>query len=660
MIRELINFSKSLDDIFKNMGIKPKQGLHILIGSNKIGECDEIVLKEHAIYSNKMKEISPFLYSCATKANTSWMINANKCFEKGKGIHSCSPYCVAFKKIFFSGGGENVKNKEENKKNIPERINYYFDRSFDLFSNEDDKKNTIFFKDIFTNINNPKFYQNIINTLEDEFNIERNHLLDKIKGIKNERQKTKDKIIKAQYAEEILKIEDRLVEIKILNDDEYIIFYLDVSTTKFKEVYNKYLSDKLFNKETFNTLPDLNDEIYGVSGFLNSIDSGGNKPFWLHQTAPFLINNRISNKDANYLNELLSPFTKTKPNILPNPLPIFIFKEEIQDEIIGLFQKSGFTLTYQEIIAKVWKLHKDDFNNYYLMHWYYGKGLIIKDFDYVSRFEYEITGWTIQNHFRLKDFQTKIEKFYSPTNNVFDLEQNVFKQLIGNKFNSIDYFKDLDIADYRDDKIKKKHWDNKFYSYSKYRKSVYDYIYKSKKQAIDKTSFYDMVFSAIMDDLKNKNEFGIKDKLNIWYSLNSKFNNNKTNKSLDMGSKLKEYQQFISELAEDKADVEITNDEQFAFAAGQVIDYILKKSKAADNSYKLLEPYLQKSNCEEFKAAIANDFSRYKHENFSNRFKAVANDVLSYETTTDLKKLLPEMLSGLFSVNQLFPTKRDN
>lgn len=658
MIRELINFTKSLDEDFKYLEIKPKEGLHILLELVENNEQVEIKIKQYGIYSNKMNEISEFLYSCALKSENSWMINANKCFEKGKGIHSCSPYCVAFKKIFFSGGGDNVKNKEKNKRLIPERIEYYFDRAFELFTKDEDKNKNIFFKEIFTKADNSNFYLNIIKDIKDNFKEERKVFFDKIIELKKEKITIKDKDKKEKIKSDILKIENQLLSVKEIEDNEYLIFYLEKPLEKFKEVHSKYLSDKLFNKDIFNTPLNENNQIFGVSGFLNSIDSGGNKPFWLHQTASFNITGRISNEDAKNLNDLYAIFTITKPNILPRPLPIFIFKEELQGKVIGLFKESGFKLSYREIIEKLWDSHKDDFNNYYLMYWYYGKGIVIQDFDFVSQFEYELEEWELENLFELKDSKTKNKKYYPKLKNIFDLEQIVFKKLISNKFDAIDYFKDLDIEDYKD-YTKNKHSDNTFYAYSKYRKGVYDYIYKSKRQAIDRNAFEDIVFSGIKDDLKQNDEYGIKEKLNIWFNLNSKFTLNKKNKSIDMASKLKDYQQFVDDLAEDKANVEILTDEQFAFAAGQVIDYILKKSKSADQSYKLLEPYLQQSKCEQFKAIIANDFARYKHENYSNRFKAVTNDVLSYETDADLKKLLPEILSGIFSTNQLFSSKKD-
>ena len=208
----------------------------------------------------------------------------------------------------------------------------------------------------------------------------------------------------------------------------------------------------------------------------------------------------------------------------------------------------------------------------------------------------------------------------------------------------MDYFSDLN----KDDYDKK---DQTFHSYSKFRKSVYDFVYKSQRQAVDSNMFNEMVFNGIKDDIKQGNEYGVKEKLNIWYSIYNFFN---PKSNINMASKLQSYQKFVDDLTNETADIANANDAEFAFAAGQVIYYILEKSKSGDNSYQLLEPYLQKSRCAELKQAIANDFARYKHESFSRNFENVAAFVLSYETQSNMKHLLPELLSGVFAQNQLF------
>jgi CRISPR-associated protein Csh1 len=418
-------------------------------------------------------------------------------------------------------------------------------------------------------------------------------------------------------------------------------------------VHKKYLDDKLFNTDKYNSEPNEEQLIFGTSNFKNGFNS--NMPFLLHQTASFDITGRISNIDA----KILYDFENLLPNeTLPKPLPIFIYKQEILNEkVIGLFKESGYKMGYKELIENLLNDHQDDLHDYYLLFWQNTKkGIVFRDFDFVSKFEYEDEAEII-NLFELKEKDSKGLKFYPKISNVFEFEFNVFKPLLQNKFFQLDYFKELDPEDFKDRKVvPNKISDNTFISFSKYRKAVYDYVYKSQRQTIDGKMFDEMVFNGIKDDIKQNNGYGVKTKLNIWYSLYEHFNS-KTKNIKTMASELKSYQKFVEDLTNDAADLANSTDKQFAFAAGQVIYYILGKSKSGDNSYQLLEPYLQQSKCSEFKKAIANDFARYKHENFSKNYERAASFVLSYQTEENMKHLLPEILSGVFAKNQLFSNK---
>lgn len=658
MIRELINFTKSLDEGIKNLGVKPSKGLHVLVDLNYT--TNELEIADFIYFFGNDDEMVELLNDCLFYEKNSQYITMNKVqkFDPKQKIHSCSPFSIAFN---FSLG---AKKKEllaiieskitEDERNKALDITQLLDRKVKEYKIEEVKKSidTYFLNSIQLCLFKPD------EILIDEINLFKDFCKDNFFKIFN--QISIQKQIKKKNGEFETK---NILAIDELGEKDYVrVYFKNIAKEQWEKSYNYYCKEEYFNTGDFNSKPNDKGEIFGTSDFINTLSD--KKIFLKHLTASFLVNSRISGNDAKTLNDLKQilkskiKLDKKEKSILPKPLPIFIFKEELQKKVIGIFKDNNCSLSYKEIIEKLWDNYEEDFNNYYLMNWYYGKDIVIQDFDYVSKFEYEIKGWKIDNLFKLKDKETKADKYYPQLNTIFDLEKIVFKSLISNKFNTIDYFKDLDNEDYKD-YAKNKHSDNTFYAYSKYRKGVYDYVYKSKRQAIDKNAFYEMVFSRIKDDLKQNNEYEVKEKLNIWFSLGLNFNLSKTNKSIDMASKLKDYQQFVDDLAEDKANVEILTDEQFAFAAGQVIDYILKKSKSADQSYKLLEPYLQQSKCEQFKAIIANDFARYKHENYSNRFKAVANDVLSYETDADLKKLLPEILSGIFSTNQLFSSKKD-
>jgi len=644
MIKELINFTSNLDEEFKNLGSTPKEGLHVRMkvvvsesGETKIDTTNF----EYEQYSKKQKvEISDYLIQCKLLQQNGWCIDTNKCFDlPTKAIHTCSPFTVAFKLEHLEGGAK-FKENIGKKKQIYERFGEYFNKTFDLFENKEDTEKYILIKHFFTH----NTFSSILNKIEIDYSAQRSIIEKKLLETKEKLNNSTDKIQKEELKNQITLIDQELLKIKPLENSDYILFYMDLPLEKYLQVHNKYLNDNLFTIAKYTTKPDENGISYGTSNFMNGLN--GNMPFLMHQTATFDISGRISNVDAKFLYELKNIF----PNkTLPKPLPIFIYKEEIQRKVIAIFKESEFRFGYKEIIQKLVEEKIDDIANYYLLFWQNTKdGIVFRDFDFVTKFEYFISAskpLAISNLFDIKEKGGKENKHYSQIYNIFDFEQQIFKPFIQSKYLRVDYFGDLNKDDYS--KL-----DLTFSSFCRYRKAVYDYVYKSQRNTIDGHIFDEMVFNAIKDDIKNNNDYGIREKLNIWYSLFEYFN---TNNKINMVNKLKEYQGFVAAIIAEETINDIT-DEKFAFAAGQVIEYILSKSKSADNSYSLLEPYLQQSKCVEFNRAISNDFGRYKHENFSKNFGKVAAFVLSYETTTNLKHLLPQILSGVFSKNQLFST----
>ncbi len=640
MIKELIKFTENLDEEFKNLGSSPKEGLHILMkyqtdesGVTSIDPTNYV----YEFFSKKLKsDVSQFLEHCKLLHQNAWCIDTNKCFDlPTKAIHTCSPFAVAFKREHLEGGAKFSENQKKKKKQIYERFNDYFEKAFLLFKEEEEQEKYVIFKHFFTH----NAFSSVLKKIEEERKIVFDSLSEKIEALKHLFKEEKEKIAKESLKKQLADYEQELLKVKPLEYSNYILFYLDLPVAQYKEVHKKYLDDKLFNTDKYNTSPNGEGLIFGTNNFMNGFN--GNMPFLMHQTASFDITGRISNQDAKLLNDLKNMF----PNkTLPNPLPIFIYKDELQNKVIGLFRESDFKLGFKEILEKLITDNEVDLSNYYLLFWQNTMdGIVFKDFDYVSKFEYKIRNLTIHNLFEIKEIGGKADKHYPLIKNIFDLELQVLKPFIQNRYHRLDFFGDLNKEDYA--KL-----DLTFSSFSKYRKAVYDFVYKSQRSSIDGHAFYEMVFNSILDDVKNHNDYGIKEKLNIWYSLYDYFNPKKT---IDMVNKLKEYQDFVQALIDEQEPTGIT-DEKFAFAAGQVIKYILSKSKSADNSFNLLEPYLQQSKCAEFKKAIANDFGRYKHENFSKNFEKVAAFVLSYETDANLKHLLPQILSGAFAKNQLF------
>lgn len=639
MIREIVSFTENIDEQFKSLGSSPKEGLHIMLDTTLIDNTIKIDAENYRyeVFSKRQREEpSDFLNHCKILQQNAWCIDTNKCFDlPTKAIHTCSPFCVAFKREHLIGGGKYNENEKNKKIQIYNRFSTYFDKAFKLFDNDDEGTRNEIFKLYFTQ----NLFSKTIDRIEKTHLEKRTSIQQDIDLLKAKLKEEKDKIKNESIKNEIALLEQKLIAFKKMDDSDYLVFYLNRSIDEYKLVHEKYLNDKLFVTDKYNIEQVEEGKIFGVSNFMNTLN--GNMPFLMHQTASFDINGRISNVDAKRLYE----FINILPNrTLPNPLPIFVYKEELQQKMIALFQESGYKFSYKELIESLLKNHSEDLSNYYLLYWINTKdGIVFKDFDFVSKFEY-ILEKQIDNLFEIKEKDKSDLKHYPKINDVFAFEHIVFKQLLQSKYLRLDYFNDLNKDDYE-----KK--DLTFISFSKFRKAVYDFVYKSQRQAVDVNMFNEMVFNGIKDDIKQGNGYGVKDKLNIWYSIYDYFN---PQNNIIMASKLESYQSFVNNITNDTANINNANDAEFAFTAGQVIYYILEKSKSDDNSYQLLEPYLQKAKCTELKQAIANDFARYKHENFSKNFERAAAFVLSYETSSNMKHLLPELLSGVFSKNQLF------
>lgn len=621
MIKELSTFVQALDSEFKGLGVKPKEGLHILLKVRQ--EEDSVFMDESSLVGwvytkskNLKQEEEVLLGRCASLGQLSWCVNTNKCFDlPTKAIHSCSPYCLAIKKENLVNGEKYVKNHRDKKSQVYERISAYFGKASDLLQNETDKQRAELFKYALNS--------------EQSFHSWLVHI--------------------PVYSE--------------MKDAEYVIFYLDEPVEKYQQANDVYLADKLFNTNEYNCI--VEETTFGTSDFFNGYPT--KKPFLTHQSAVFDIAGRVSAQEAKHLYEFQDLIGR---NILPRPLPIFIYQDElkteskknIRDASISLFKQDaalGKRRGYKEIIEDLYKDYKDQLGNYYLLFYQAGE---IKDFDFVPKFEYELkdekgAAWEIRDLFKI-NYRRHIE-------NVFDFQYAILLPVFNNalivKTKTGDfqhrYFDDIDAKYCKSDAT--------FLMVMTYRKAFYDFIYKSKREAVNQHTFDKIMLSSILDDIRldefknnlNSQNISIRQKLNIWLSLSENFNQ-LTLTSETMASKLQAHRAYMKQLAKGEASIE--NDEQYAFAVGQVIYYLLRKSKTADRSYKRLEPFMQQVQSKELNKSIARLFDTYKHENFSTKFRTPFAEVLDYETKTNIRDLIPSILAGVFSENELFSDRENN
>lgn len=644
MIREIINFTNGLlSDIpdIMQWNIQPDKGLHVFIDIDETGNWANQILQQgidYDYYDGKNQDIKLW-NDCIRYQEATEYITMNKVskFDKKKKIHSCSPFAVAFNfnfndkekselgiKIFKKS---DKPSKEELKSNnaliraqrrivIEERLKDYQSNSLsiygikekdgDLFSNQP----FIYGKQIMGFFNN---LHKILNAVE----------------------------LKAEYS--------------LLTGKDYLHLYLrTIPIDVQEELHNRYVKQEIFSGEV------MSKEHFGSVGFFTAYNQ--KKPFLRHRTS-FLkdgVSQRFSEEDAITL-YTFEKLLRRKPQCLPNPLPIMIDGREWNKRVIKLFNESGDTLSFRDLLKQLFaKYNMKSLPNYYLLNLSKTvSGIVINDFDFVPLFRYYLDGdivvSNVTNSSSLQDKSFEREREIS-IKTIFDFERVAVREVFNNSLVKIkedkyvtNYFGEID-SNYV---IGGTLMSNLM---QKYRKAIYAYIYKSDTNAINASMFDDIMYQSVLSNIKqdtfeNKRfewNNSIKKKINIWFSLYKMFNQN--DKREYMVTKINELKNEISRVT--KGETDLLSPESFAFGAGQLVSYLMDRSVSTNKTYAMLEPYLQKGKSRLLQDAIAQTVMVYKHDInqiYKGRFEFLASQVLTYGGDIDMKPLLKYFLAGCFS-----------
>ncbi|MFP4529043.1 MAG: hypothetical protein ACLFQX_10855 [Candidatus Kapaibacterium sp.] len=635
MIREISHFIDDLQakrpDYFTS-DIKPSLGLHIVFDIDKEGNIAEhsprsIMVGKSALYKEIWDEIRPLEYLAQC-------INANKYLNTpAKKIQSSVPFALIFRT-------KNVGDKAD-------------DESLD-------KLRDIILKNVSDYLcNTKKINENIVGI---------DYLIDQIRDFSEQKLFP---IIKSQIKARQLKDSDdpEYIGDKFPTNSQICIYFKppgdpDDDKNLYKLASLNYLLAKVYNKDEYN----IGEGEYGVSDFLNTTNQ--KKPFLMHRTSPVDIE-RIPLKIAQNMYRFFRLITSKDENDkrkLPNPLPVFIDDEERNNEVIRIFKNNKDVKNFRDILREFYKNSdtKKHFGNYYLINWgFEDKKLRVFDFDYVERFEFRFESEVGRHiHFGDEDDQ---HKPIVTTDNIFQFESRILVEIFNNslivkskgedgRVVSTRYFEDFDF----DPKYMHQ---TTYNNILKYRKAIYDYIYKSRRDLITPRMFYDLMMSQILGDIhdwhttENPNDYSVRKKLNILFSLNKIFDESHTNfGGIDMSTKVPEFREMMWNLISED-DRTLTNDDDFAYAAGQLIRYLLAQSESDKMTHAAIEPFLNVSDANYFKKRLTSTFEHYKHKFsfYSKRFDRAFSQVILYDSDTlDIKAKLPVLLGGYFDKNLFF------
>lgn len=655
MIREIINFTNDLiNDIpdILQWNNQPSRGLHIFIDLDEKGNwMNNNLVKgiDYDFFDGKNDGI-PLWKDCIKYQEVSNYIEMNKVksFDAKQKIHSCSPFSVAFNFNFNKidkkalgiktyGKGTKISNYEKDENSelirtkrieiVRSRLNDYLRCSSLMFFGKE----------------NP--YSELINRFIELISTDIFYKLHDLEGY------------------------------SLLTDKDYVRIYLrSFDFEKQKKYYQNYLQEEILNGDKISS----EGQVLGSLGFMTTFTL--NKIFLRHKTGMQIngVNSRFSKEEALILNDFKKLLER---NVLPNPLPIVVDKGEINKYIVRLFNSESNSIGYRELVRKLFEQrHIKELPDYYLLFYSRTKnGIIFNDFDFVPSFRNDFDS-TIYNYTELKDGKKKLLP-ERKIDNIFDLElefNRLFLKYEKNTKKGVSFL----INNYFGEKVESQKSFKQYFvtrqtleMFYKYRKAIYDYVYKTKYQSITCDIFDEIVYSAIISDIhmdqitkglvdsvnhstcsdiqkgllmreKHSKYYSLREKINLWFSLSNSFYNS-NNKKI-MASKVTDLMSKIRSVA--KGEIDLETPEEFAFGAGQIVSYLIDKSVASNKTYAMLEPYLQKTKSNFLQDAIAQTIAIYKHDIsvYKGKFEKLSAQVLTYGCNVEMKPLLKYFLAGCF------------
>lgn len=650
MIREIINLTRDLlEDIpdIRLWNAKPDKGLHVFVDIDEDGRWINTELKEgvdYTYYDGENEEIKLWDDCIRYQEATTYItMNKVKKFDSKQKIHSCSPFAIAY----------NFNFNEADKKVLGIPVLKKADKP----SEEDIQKNEALIRN--------KRYEVICERLSD---YKKNSIA--VYGM-NFKEASDNLFPEPSYKyknqingffrafPKVSSAINTIKEYRLLKAKDYLHIYLrSVPLEELEKQYRHYVEQEIFSGDV------LSDKTHGTVDFFTSYNQ--KKLFIRHQTGYQIggVSQRVSTEDAMILYEFMKLLRR---KCFPNPLPIVIDKKEINRTIIKLYNESGEKLSTRQILTQLFQKknikYLSDFFLFNLRNTM--SGYVINDFDFVSLFRFELVpaihifnlmeaGYYVNDKMK-KDPDIQIQT-------IFDFEKIAVRTIFNNSLVRIKddtyvthYFDDLDPkyvlgGNMMVDLI------------CKYRKCIYEFIYKSKTGGITRNMIDDMLLTSIItnirnDKIKGRTEWNnkIKTKLNLWFSLYDFFSNNKGNA---MTSRIKELKTKLNEVSLGEADLE--TQEEFAFAAGQLISYLIDRSAASNKTYALLEPYLQKSKISMLQTSLSQSIATYKHDIrvvHKGRFENIAAQALTFSPDGEMKPLLRYLLAGCFSPCVIYEKK---
>lgn len=393
----------------------------------------------------------------------------------------------------------------------------------------------------------------------------------------------------------------------------YLKIFFDKDINEYKKFYELYTKPRIFASNSYNK-EDEEGNIYGLP--IPNISLNSKKPFYQLKTTKFE-----------------APFRVT-PEQAMNLYNFFEFLSNIKNRYFYFTEKSNFKGDYsQENINKenCHFIYKENDN---------GKA-VMKDYDYLIDYDNNIK-------FEYKKIieppeKLKMKEEYNPVSRLYELESKVdyyyFSQKLKNNYFE-ERIRDQSISAYLKEILMITR--DSFYSYFKKNKS------RDIKVIIEKYGI-----EIIKENFKVKGDF-VLPAFNLYISMKIYFGLG----GEKMKDKIKRYLEYFKKNGESLTQLE--NIEEYSFLSGQIVKFLVGKSKKSKKTHDLASPFLNCTKVDDMKHEIAEYFEKYKHELMINPFRDNLLSVL-FNFDNEKEKIDFDMFfAGYLTGENIFYSKKED
>lgn len=387
---------------------------------------------------------------------------------------------------------------------------------------------------------------------------------------------------------------DNIYNLDITKEKNYLKIFFEYPLEEYLREEKRYLLPNIYNKNENNITVD--GKIYGMPN--NNIGLNLNKPALENKTRPIATPYLLDNQEV-LMQKYFFDFLTNMATLGENNVYVDIDNKNIY----GLKNGDLLGCDFTGLFLRIQKGKEVEIHNYDTITGY--KVKLEKPFLYDN-----ILGINLDN-----EFATAYT--YKEIDNKNEL-QVLINELLFAKFLTTNYFTDPNEITITNSTVKK--------CIVLARTALYDWLYKDNGQEVY-TALKKVIFALIKYSTDEGYSIRAAHQLNFYFSIIDYFEGGAI--MADMLESIKKSLRYKINLSENSS---IDSDDEYYFAIGQIVSYLLSKSKSSTVPLGLLKPILNSAKNEIVKEKVRVMYNKYNHEKDVNtkRFKNMYTMVLGY------------------------------